>query len=355
MTVTAEKLAALKSLDKRDPIEMADPRLIVSQMRRLEKTNVPLTAPPYFGISTFLKAPLVRSLQCVDIAMVGVPCDLGVTNRPGARFGPQQVRQMSCIAGGPMHHALGIVPDSLCEIVDFGDVPITDQYTLDRAIEEIHAFYTYLIGNHVTPLSVGGDHSVTYPILKPLGKQRPLGLVHIDAHCDTGPEMNGTKFHHGGPFRNAALDGVIDTERTIQIGIRGRAEPLWNFSRDSGMTVLHIEDVYEMGLAAVIQKARDIVSTGPIYVSIDVDGIDPAFTPGTGTPEIGGLLPREVQQIIRGLRGLDIVGADVVEVSPPYDPSGNTALVAATMLWELLCVTSEAVAARKLSKNTDTK
>ena len=249
MAISAQRLKELHDLANMDLAETLDPRLVASQLRQLERTNTPPTAPPYFGISTFLKAPWSRTLKGVDIAMIGVPCDLGVTNRPGARFGPQQVRQMSCIAGGPMHHALGIIPDSLCEIVDYGDVPIADQHNLDAAIQEIEAFYEYVVGHGVAPLSIGGDHSVTYPILKALGKNQPLGIVHIDAHCDTGPEIGGTKFHHGGPFRNAALAGVIDPERTIQIGIRGRAEPVWDFSRKSGMTVLHIEDVYEMGVA----------------------------------------------------------------------------------------------------------
>ncbi len=352
MTISIERLDELRALAQKDLGDVLDPRLVASQLRQLERTNVPPTAPSYFGVSTFLKAPLARSLQGIDIAMVGVPFDLGVTNRAGARFGPQQVRQMSSTAGGPMHHALGIIPDALCEIVDYGDVPIADQYGLDAAIEEIEAFYAHLIAQGAAPLTVGGDHSISYPILKALGRSEPLGVVHIDAHCDTGPEIGGTRFHHGAPFRNAALTGAIDTTRTIQIGIRGHAEPIWGFSRESGMTVLHIEEVYDLGIAAVVAKAREVVGRGPLYVSVDVDCMDPAFTPGTGTPEIGGLVPREVQQIIRGLRGLDVRGADVVEVSPPYDPSGNTALVAATILWELLCITSESVHRRKQGQSS---
>ena len=199
----------------------------------------------------------------------------------------------------------------------------------------------------MVPLSVGGDHSISYPILKAVGRDGPVGMIHIDAHADTGGPFNGSRFHHGGPFRNAALAGVLDPERTVQIGIRGRAEPHWDFSYDSGMRVIHIEEFYEMGLEAVLAEARRVVGDGPTYVSFDVDSIDPAFTPGTGTPEVGGFLPREVQALIRGLRGLNLVGADVVEVSPPYDQTGNTALVGATMLWEILCVLAEAVAERK--------
>ena len=168
-----------------------------------------------------------------------------------------------------------------------------------------------------------------------LGAERPLGLVHIDAHCDTMGAIDGTKFHHGGPFRQAVLAGALDPERTIQIGIRGAAEIFWGFSYDSGMTVLHIEDVDRLGIAAVIERARAVVGDGPTYISFDVDGLDPAYAPGTGTPEAGGLTPREAQAILHGLKGLDIVGGDVVEVAPQYDPGTLTAMVGAQMLFEI--------------------
>jgi agmatinase len=298
---------------------------------------------PYAGISTFLRAPLRESFAGLDIAMLGVPFDLAVTNRPGTRFGPQQVRELSVLAAGPKNHASGIIPGALARFADCGDVPIASTYNLDQATQEIEDFYHTVIDAGVVPLSIGGDHSISYPILKAVGRDAPAGMIHIDAHADTGGPFNGSRFHHGGPFRNAVLAGVLDPERTVQIGIRGRAEPHWDFSYDSGMRVIHIEEFYEMGLENVITEARRIVGDGPTYVSFDVDSIDPAFTPGTGTPEIGGLLPREVQTLIRGLKGLNLVGGDIVEVSPPFDQSGNTALVAATMLWELLCILSVSV------------
>jgi agmatinase len=188
------------------------------------------------------------------------------------------------------------------------------------------------------PLSVGGDHSISGSILKGLSGRGPVGMVHIDAHCDTGGVYEGSKFHHGGPFREAVLAGALDPTRTIQIGIRGGAEYLWEFSFASGMTVIHAEEVGEFGIEAVVAKARAIVGDGPTYVSFDVDSLDPAFAPGTGTPEAGGLLPREVLQILRGLAGVDIVGGDVVEVAPQYDPTTNTAQIAAQALFELLCL-----------------
>lgn len=338
----SEKLSKLRQLA--DRLDFNDKRLTAFYN---DESNAVDNVAPYMGITTLLNAPHSSKLDDLDIALIGIPFDLGVTNRPGARFGPQQIREVSAMANGPMHHALKTIPSQLCSFADVGDVPIQSTYSLEDGIKDIENFYHTLVDAGVVPLSAGGDHSVSYPILKAIGRDEPVGLIHIDAHCDTGGTFNGTKFHHGGPFRNAALDGVLDPERTIQIGIRGRAEPHWDFSYDSGMRVIHIEEFYEMGIKAVIDEARSIVGDGPTYISFDVDGIDPAFTPGTGTPEIGGLLPREVQQLIRGMRGLNLVGGDAVEVAPPYDKSGNTALVAATMMWEMLCVISESVHAKR--------
>jgi guanidinopropionase len=182
---------------------------------------------------------------------------------------------------------------------------------------------------------------MTYPILKALGKDTPVGLVHIDAHCDTMGAYDDTKFHHGGPFRLAVLDGVLDPERTIQIGIRGSSNMFWEFSHASGMTVIYMEDFMRMGMAAVIEEARKVVGDGPVYISIDVDGFDPAYAPGTGTPEVGGLEAREGLTLLRGLRGLDIVGADVVEVAPEYDPTTNTSQLAAQLLFEEFALMAE--------------
>jgi agmatinase len=188
----------------------------------------------------------------------------------------------------------------------------------------------------VAPLSVGGDHSISLPILKALGKDRPVGMIHIDAHCDTSGGFDRTKFHHGGPFREAVLEGVLDPKRTIQIGIRGSAEYLWEFSYDSGMTVIHAEEITGLGMAAVIERTRAVAGDGPTYISFDIDSLDPAFAPGTGTPEIGGLTTREALELLRGLKGLNIVGGDVVEVAPQYDASTNTAQAGAQMLFEIL-------------------
>lgn len=297
---------------------------------------------PYEGVATFLGAPLCldaprqTDFGGLDVALVGVPMDLGVTNRPGARFGPRAVRGVERI--GPYHHVHRCLPLAAVKAGDVGDVPMRSRYSLADSIEDIEAFFSKVAAAGVTPLAVGGDHSISFPILKTLGAKRPVGLVHIDAHCDTGGPFEGAKFHHGGPFRQAVLAGVLDPERTIQIGIRGGAEYLWEFSYISGMTVIHAEEFTRLGVAKTLKKVRDVVGAGPTYISFDIDSLDPAFAPGTGTPEAGGLSTREAMELVRGCAGLNIIGGDVVEVAPQYDATTNTAQAAAQMLFEILAV-----------------
>lgn len=295
---------------------------------------------PFADVATFAGAPYRPDapdrpgFAGLDVALIGVPMDLGVTNRAGARLGPRAVRAVERI--GPYEHVLKVAPLLDLTVADVGDVTFHSRYSLEQCHEDLLAYYTRVAEAGVIPVSIGGDHSISQPILKALGAQRPLGLIHIDAHCDTGGPYEGSKFHHGGPFRQAVLDGALDPDRTVQIGIRGGAEYLWEFSYDSGMTVLHAETVAEMGIPAVIETARRVVGDGPVYVSFDIDSVDPGFAPGTGTPEVGGLTPREVLQLLRGLAGLDIVGADVVEVAPQYDATTNTAQVAAQVMFTIL-------------------
>ena len=305
---------------------------------------------PYEGVSTLLDAPLRAdavqqgSLTGLDAALVGVPMDLGVTNRSGARLGPRAVRAIERI--GPYHHVHRLAPLAELEVADIGDVPFRSRFSLEESHQDIEAFYAKVVSAGVAPLSVGGDHSITLPILRAMGAKGPLGLVHIDAHCDTGGPFEGSKFHHGGPFRQAVLAGVLDPERTIQIGIRGGAEYLWEFSYESGMTVVHAEEFQREGLARTTEKIREVVGDGPTYVSFDVDSLDPAFAPGTGTPEAGGLSTREAMELVRGCAGLDIVGGDVVEVAPQYDATSNTAQAGAQMLFEILALVALARARR---------
>ena len=306
---------------------------------------------PFAGVATFLGAPYRPQptggidLAGLDVALLGVPMDLGVTNRAGARLGPRAVRAVERI--GPWEHVLRQAPLQLAKVADIGDVPFASRFDLARCHGDIEAHVAAIVGAGVVPLSIGGDHSISYAILRAVGARRPVGMIHIDAHCDTSGIYEGSKFHHGGPFRQAVLDGVLDPERTIQIGIRGGADYLWEFSADSGMTVLHAEHVVAMGMDAVAAKARAVVGDGPVYISFDIDSVDPGFAPGTGTPEVGGLAPREVLALLRALSGVDVIGADVVEVAPQYDATTNTAQIAAQVLFTELCLAVTALEMRR--------
>ena len=295
---------------------------------------------PYCGVPSLLKAPLRTEgedrIAGLDVALFGIPMDLGVTNRSGARFGPRAVRNVDKV--GPYEHVLRAVPAARLAVADIGDVPFRSRFDLATCHADIETFVRSIVAAGAKPLAVGGDHSVSLPILRALGAERPVGMIHIDAHCDTSGSFEGCKFHHGGPFRKAVLDGALDPRRTIQIGIRGNSEYLWEFSFASGMTVVHAEEVAERGIRSVVEQARAVVGEGPVYVSFDVDSLDPAFAPGTGTPEVGGLTSLQALTILRGLDGLDVVGGDVVEVAPQYDPTTNTAQIAAQVLFEMLCL-----------------
>ncbi|WP_330629350.1 MULTISPECIES: agmatinase [Thioclava] len=291
---------------------------------------------PYAGLPTLLDAPARAdgSAEGLQVALYGMPMDLGVTNRNGARFGPRALRAIERI--GPYNDALVCAPVHEMAVADIGDVPFRSRFDLTRSHEDIEAFVAGIVASGALPLGVGGDHSVSLPVLRAIGRERPVGMIHIDAHCDTGGAYEGEKFHHGGPFRNAVLEGVLDPERTIQIGIRGAAGYIWEFSTLSGMTVIPAQEITEASLPDIIARARAVIGTGPTYLSFDIDSLDPAFAPGTGTPEVGGLTPREVLRLLRGLKGANIVGADVVEVAPAYDSTTNTAQNAAQMLFEIL-------------------
>ena len=247
-----------------------------------------------------------------------------------------------------IHHATRINPYELCRIGDAGDVPFTRVYEVEAAHHDITRFFAKFHQAGVVPLAAGGDHSVTLPIFRAIAADGLIGMIHVDAHTDTWDEFMGCKFMHGTPFRRAVEENLLDPRRTVQIGIRGAQNTSegWDYSHDSGMRVIFMEEFTKLGVDAVIAKARRIVGNGPTYISFDIDGLDPVYAPGTGTPEVGGLTTIEAQALLRGLRGLNLIGADVVEVAPPYDPSGNTALVGATIMYEILCLLAEAVAKR---------
>ncbi|HST95478.1 MAG TPA: agmatinase [Microvirga sp.] len=305
-----------------------------------------MVVPRFAGIATFMRLPYLAPTEApgeIDIALLGIPFDGATTNRPGTRLGPRQVREASSLMRFVNYGTL-VAPYDLCACADVGDVPVNPVDVHDT-LRRIEAEISYLHQGGVTPLSIGGDHIVSYPILRALGAQQPLGLIHVDAHSDTGDTyFGGQKLTHGTPFRRAIEDGVLDPRRMVQIGIRGTMysvdEREW--ALDQGIRIIDMEEVAEKGIPFAIAEARRIVGTAPAYFTFDIDSIDPAFAPGTGTPEIGGFTSREALQLVRGFRHLNLVGADMVEVSPPLDQSGGTALVGASIAFELLCLLAEA-------------
>lgn len=302
------------------------------------------TQPRYMGIPTFMRAEYQPDPTGLDIAMLGIPYDGGVTNRAGARHGPREIRNQSSLMR-VIHHVSRQNPYETCRIADVGDVPFSAALDEASVMTDIEKRIHEIRSAGALPLSAGGDHSITFPILKVLGADAPVGLIHIDAHTDTWDDFHGSKFHHGSPFRRAVEAGVLDPKRTIQIGIRGAQNTPegWEYSLKNGMRVVFMEEFTEIGVKGVIDEARKVVGEMPTYISFDVDGLDPVYAPGTGTPEIGGITTVEALQLLRGLGGLWLVGADVVEVAPPFDPSGNTALVGATLMFELLCLLAQSL------------
>jgi guanidinopropionase len=319
-----------------------------SREQRLEAYQ-PLSGmvlPRFAGISTFMRLPHISPTQApgeIDIAILGIPFDGATTNRPGARLGPRQVREASSLMRLVNCGTL-VAPYDLCACADVGDVPINPIDVVDT-LRRIEAEISYLHQGGVTPLSIGGDHIISYPILRALATKEPVGMIHIDAHSDTGDTFfGGQKLTHGTPFRRAIEDGVLDPKRMVQIGIRGTIystdERQW--ALDQGIRIIDMEEVADKGIPYAIAEARRVVGVEPTYFTFDIDSIDPAFAPGTGTPEIGGFTSREALQLVRGFRHLNLIGADMVEVSPPLDQSGNTALVGASIAFELLCLLAEA-------------
>jgi len=319
----------------------------MSQDKYPEFTD-PMQQPRYVGIPTFFRAPWKEDLKDVDIGIIGVPFDGGVTNRPGSRHGPREVRNQSTLVR-LKNQATGIAPHELCRVADIGDAWVPEPFELTASHNAIQNTFERVIENKILPLAVGGDHSVSLPIFRALAKDGPVGMIHIDAHCDTGDDYMGSKFHHGAPFSRAVEEGLLDPRRTVQIGIRGSVNDLdlWKFSHDSGMRVIYMDEFYRLGIDKTLEEAKRIVGDGPVYISFDIDSLDPAFAPGTGTPEIGGLTSLEAQLLIRGCSGLNIIGADMVEVAPSFDQSGSTAMVGANILFELLCVASESLSQRR--------
>ena len=307
----------------------------------------PQARPRYTGVPTFFRAPYTEDVAESDIGLIGVPFDGGVTNRSGTRHGPRAVREQSALLRR-INAATGIAPFEQARVRDLGDCWIEQPFELAGALDEIATFYRAVIAAGVTPVSVGGDHSISFPILRAVGTARPVGMIHIDAHCDTGDDYLGSRLHHGAPFRRAVEAGVLDPKRVIQIGIRGTTNDpdMWGFSQRSGMRVLGMDEFDDKGWRHAAEEARRVVGNGPVYLSFDIDSIDPAEAPGTGTPEAGGMRVLHAIRLLRALRGVDVIGADLVEVSPPFDVGAITAFNAASILFEILCLVVEARARR---------
>ena len=299
-------------------------------------------APRFAEIATLLRAPLATGLDGVDIGAFGIPYDGALTNRPGARHGPREIRNQSSLIRA-INHATRIDPFALARVRDMGDVAFTKIFDIEAAHDEIQAFAVDLLTAGILPLAFGGDHSVSLPLLRAVARDGPVALIHVDAHTDTWDSFQGSKFNHGAPFRRAVEENLIDPRATIQIGIRGtqNLSEGWDFSEASGMRVVSCEELHARGPEAIATEARALVGDRPAYLSFDIDSLDPVFAPGTGTPEIGGMTTHQAQTLLRGLRGLRYVGADLVEVSPPFDSGYVTALAGAALGYEILCLLAE--------------
>jgi guanidinobutyrase len=295
--------------------------------------------PRFAGIATMMRLPHLQTAAGLDAAFVGVPLDIGTSLRAGTRFGPREIRAESVMIR-PYNMATGAAPFDSLSVADIGDVAINTFNLLD-AVRIIEEAYDGFLEHNIIPLTLGGDHTITLPILRAMHKKHgKVGLVHIDAHADVNAHMFGEKIAHGTTFRRAVEEGLLDCDRVVQIGLRaqGYTAEDFNWSRKQGFRVVQAEECWHKSLAPLMAEVREKVGGGPVYLSFDIDGIDPAWAPGTGTPEIGGLTTIQAIEIIRGCQGLQLIGGDLVEVSPPYDTTGNTSLLGANLLYEMLCV-----------------
>ncbi|XP_061213333.1 guanidino acid hydrolase, mitochondrial [Neopsephotus bourkii] len=291
------------------------------------------------GICSMMKLPVRGSAAGLDAAFVGVPLDTGTSNRPGARFGPRQIRAESLLLRR-FNGSTGAAPFDSLRVADIGDVNV-NPYSLPQSCRLIRGAFQDIVGSGCVPLTMGGDHTITYPILQAVAERHgPVGLVHVDAHTDTADRALGEKIYHGTPFRRCVEEGLLDCGRVVQIGMRGSSyDPHpYKYSRDQGFRVVPAEECWMRSLVPLMAEVRQQLRDHPVYISFDIDGLDPAYAPGTGTPEVAGLTPAQALEIIRGCKGLNIVGCDLVEVAPMYDVSGNTALLGANLLFEMLCV-----------------
>ena len=302
--------------------------------------------PRYAGVPTFMRLPHVgldhARLKDVDIGLIGVPWDSGTTNRPGPRHGPRQLRDLSTMIRAE-NGSTRVRPFEMVNCADLGDVPPNPADIMD-SMDRITAFYTKVLAAGIRPLTAGGDHLTSLPVLRAVAKDGPLGMIHFDSHTDLFHSyFGGSMYTHGTPFRRAVEEGLLDPKRVIQIGIRGSAYDREDrdFAEAVGIKIIGIDEYFARGAVDVMTEAREVVGTAPTYISYDIDFVDPAYAPGTGTPEVGGPTSYEALLVARLLKGVNIAGADLVEVSPPFDASGGTAFLGVSILFEILCVMAE--------------
>ncbi len=317
-------------------------------MPNSEYVPVDATVVPRFAdVATFMRTRRIDPNPDIDIGLVGVPFDIGLNYRSGPREAPQAVRQASRLIRR-VNPTTNIDPYLLCNIADIGDAPV-NPIDFHKSIEQIEAFFTQLMSLNIRPVAIGGDHTIPTPILRALAKVEPVGILQIDSHADTLDEMMGTKINHATFMRRGIEEGLIDPKRSVQLGLRGSRfskDDVQN-SIDMGLTVITMDDYDEMGRSGAIKKILATLGRTRTYITIDIDGIDPSYCPGTAVPEIGGIIPRDIQVILRSMRGIDVVGADICEVAPCYDPTGVTSVTAANFMFDLTCLIAEAIDAKR--------
>ena len=295
--------------------------------------------PRFGGPVTFMRLPAAATTEGLDVAFCGIPMDIGTSNRPGTRLGPRQIRDESRMLR-PFNMATGAAPFDHLQCADIGDVAI-NTFDLKKSVDIIETHFDQILAANALPLTMGGDHTLTWPILRAIRKKHgPVALIHVDAHADINDTMFGEKVAHGCPFRRAFEDDCLQNDKVFQIGLRGTgySPDDFDWGRKNGWTVIQAEECWHRSLKPLMAEIRAKIGDAPVYLSYDIDSLDPAFAPGTGTVEPGGLTIWQGLEIVRGCAGLNLVGGDLVEVSPPYDPSGNTALIGANLLYEMLCV-----------------
>jgi agmatinase len=340
--ISQDRIERYRKLADKDLFDIATPEFREFLLRASHE-GLEMVSNNFNTLGMF-RAPHSKNLEGVDLAIIGIPLDLGVPNpRPGTRKGPEAVRYWS-LDRNLVHHYTKVCPYDLCNIIDWGDVECeNDSYNLSAYLDAIEAVYQQVRAHDVVPLSIGGEHTCTFPILKALTRdgEEPLALIHLDAHADTASNFGGTRVSDASLFQVASVEGYIDPEKTIQIGLRGRGVPRADFSIYSGMTVIYAEDFQQRGAASVIEQIHQVIGDSRAYLSIDTDVFDCMGMPGTTLPEPFGLTGREVRDLIRGVRDLDIIGADLMELSPQYDPTGMSACLASGIAFELWCMLAE--------------